>query len=184
MFSSLSFDNCIYLWSHHPKENVKHFITPKSSRVPPLSKLPSSPDHFFMSVTRDEFQLLCDSVWMEACSVYPGTHWFHSTNPRCHLSMLTFTPVVLSLLLSRVPWHVPELVCPLSCGRTLSVAVSGDSWQWVRMLAGQLGISPRVGVVTQVFHAGSFLQDWQLPQSWTISRSWHLGDLHWKRGTR
>ena len=183
MFSSLSVDNCIYLWSHHPKENVKHFITPKSSRVPPLSK-PPCPDHFLMSVTRHEFWLLCDSVWMEACSIYPGTHWFHSTHPRYHLSMLTFTQVVLSLLLNKVPCHVPELVCPLSCRRTLSVAVSGDSWQRVRMLAGQLGVSPRVGVVTQALHAGGFLQDWQLPQSWTISRSWRLGDLLWKRGTR
>ena len=117
-----------------------------------------------MSVTRDEFWLSCDSVWMEACSVYPGTHEFHSTHPRHHLSMLTCTPVVLSLLLNRVPWCVPELVCPLSCGWTLSVAVSGDSWWWVRMLAGQLGVSPWAGVVNKLPMQGVFCRTGSFPR--------------------
>lgn len=74
--------------------------------------------------------------------MYSGALWLHSAYPGRHLSILTLTPVVRSLLLSSVPWCVPELVCPLSCGWTLNVAVFGESWQRVRNVSWPTGSVP------------------------------------------
>lgn len=67
--------------------------------------------------------------------------------------MLTRVPVIRSLWLSSIPWHVPQFVCLFSCGWILGGAVLGDSPQQVRMLAGHLGVSQPGGVVMQVLHA-------------------------------